>query len=201
MTDKKDVIIKKWSPATTLKNGAIPKSQTSRKRKLKFFKMNSIKSITSLVLLVTMTIFSSCKKEGPAGPAGKDGNANVVSSTITSSSWAYTEPSWAITFTDPAITQEIINSGAVLVYIKVGDNYTQLPLTFYLSSSYSSTIEVSTFVGGLSLFWTDSDLVQPNNPGSQTFKVVVIAGSGMIQNPNVDYSNYEEVKSKFNLED
>lgn len=173
----------------------------SRKTKLKFFKMNSIKTITSLVLLVTMTIFSSCKKEGPAGPAGEDGNANVVSSTITSSSWAYTAPSWAITFTYPAITQEIINSGAVLVYIKVGNNYNQLPLTFYPSASYSSTIEVSTFVGGLSLLWTDSDLIQPNNPGSQTFKVVVIAASGLIQNPNVDYSNYEEVKSTFSLVD
>jgi hypothetical protein len=190
-----------WSPETTIKTGRYLKSQTSRERKLKFFKMNSIKTITSLVLLVTMTIFSSCKKEGPAGPAGEDGNANVVSSTITSSSWAYTAPSWAISFTYPAITQDIINSGAVLVYIKVGNNYSQLPLTFYQSASYSSTIEVSTFVGGLSLFWTDSDLTQPNNPGSQTFKVVVIAASGLIQNPNVDYSNYEEVKSTFNIVD
>lgn len=166
--------------------------------------MNSIKTISTLLLLVTMTIFSSCKKEGPEGPAGKDGvdgNANVVSSTITSSAWAYNAPSWAITFTYPAITQEIINSGAVLVYIKVGNNYNQLPLTFYQSSSYSTTIEVTTFAGGLSLIWTDSDLTQPNNPGSQTFKVVVIAASGMIQNPNVDYSNYEEVKSTFNLVD
>lgn len=163
--------------------------------------MISIKTISALLLLVTMTLFSSCKKEGPAGPAGKDGNANVVSSTITSSSWAYAAPSWVITFTNPAITQEIINSGAVLVYLKVGNSYNQLPLTFYPSSDYSTTIEVSTFVGGLSLFWTDSDLIQPINPGSRTFKVVVIAASGRIQNPNVDYSNYEEVKSTFNLED
>jgi hypothetical protein len=164
-----------------------------------FFKMKYTKTISKLLLLVTITFFSSCKKEGPAGLAGKDGNANVVSSTITSSSWAYTAPSWATTFDYPAITQDIINSGAVLVYLKVGNNYNQLPLTFYQTSSYSSTIEVSTFVGGLSLLWTDSDLTQPNNPGSPTFKIVVIASSGMIQNPNVDYSNYEDVKATFNL--
>jgi len=163
--------------------------------------MNLIKTISALLLLVTVTTFSSCKKEGPAGPAGQDGNANVVSSTITSSAWAYNAPSWAITFTYPAITQEIINSGAVLVYLKVGNNYNQLPLTFYPSSSYSSTVEVSNFVGGLSLIWTDSDLTQPNNPGSRTFKVVVISSSGMIQNPNVDFSKYEEVKAIFDLKD
>jgi hypothetical protein len=165
---------------------------------MRTFKMNLIKTISVLLFVSTMTIFSSCSKEGPAG---KDGNANVVSSTITSSSWVYNDPTWAITFNYPAITQEIINSGAVLVYMKVGNNYNQLPLTFYQSSSYSTTIEASNFVGGLTLFWTDSDLTQPINPGSRTFKVVVISASGMMQNPDVDYSNYEEVKTIFNIED
>lgn len=125
----------------------------------------------------------------------------MVSSSITSSAWTYVSPSWEITFTNPAITQAIINSGAVLVYIKAGEGYNQVPLTIYQSASYSTSIEVATFVGGLTVFWTDSDLTQPNNPGSQTFKIVIIAASGIIQNPNVNYSDYEEVRSVFNLED
>ena len=172
--------------------------------------MKIIKFITIGLLIAGATSLSSCEKEGSVGPAGKDGidgsdgsdgNANVVSSTITSSSWAYSNPSWVISFTYPAITQSIIDEGAVLVYIKVGNGYTQLPLTIYQSPNYSTSIEVSTFVGGLSLFWTDSDLIQPTNPGEHTFKVVVIAASGLIQNPNVDLGNYEEVKDAFNLPD
>lgn len=161
--------------------------------------MNSVKTIKTLMLLAAITIFGGCAKEGPAGEDGKDGNANVVSTTITSTDWTFNDPSWVLSLNYPAITQNIINSGAVLVYVKVGESYNQLPLTFYQSSSYSSSVEVSTFVGGLDLFWTDSDLIQPIYPGSQTFKIVVIASSGMIQNPNVDYSNYEEVCSTFNI--
>jgi hypothetical protein len=159
-----------------------------------------MKKIIYLALMVVSltTLFSGCKKEGPAG---KDGNANVVSSSTTVSNWVYEGSSWKSIIPYPAITQDIINSGAVLVYMKTGESYNQLPLTFYQNPAYSTTIEVSTVVGGLALYWSDSDLSQPINPGTRTFKVVVIASSGMIQNPDVDYSNYEEVKSAFNLVD
>lgn len=163
--------------------------------------MKLIKTICTLLIFTSLTIFYSCQKEGPTGKDGIDGNANVVSSSITASSWTFNDPSWKITFTYPAITQEIINTGAVLVYLKVGESYNQLPLTFYQSSDYSTSVEVSTFLGGLSIFWTDSDLTQPANPGSRTFKVVVIAASNIYKNKNINYSNYLEVKAAYNLED
>tara|TARA_R110002072_G_scaffold37323_9_gene109320 strand:- start:1876 stop:2385 length:510 start_codon:yes stop_codon:yes gene_type:complete len=167
--------------------------------------MKSVKSIAALFLLAALIIFSSCRDEGLEGPAGRDGRdgrdgrTNVNSSTITSFDWTFIDPSWVITFNFPSITEEIMNSGAVLVYWKNGETYSQLPLTFYVSTEYSTTIEVSTFVGGLSLYWTDSDLVQGVNPGTQTFKIVVISASNMIQNSNVDYSNYEEVITTFDI--
>ena len=160
--------------------------------------MNFIKTISTSLLLLSIVLLSGCEKEGPAGA---DGNANVVSTTFTSSAWTFNSPSWMLSYNYPAITQEIINTGAVLVYIRVNNSYNQLPLTFYQSSDYSTTIEVSNSVGGVNIFWTDSDLVQPINPGTQTFKVVVIAASAKIQNPGVDYSNYEDVESAFNLKD
>lgn len=150
------------------------------------------------LILTLLSTLVACTKEGPQGPPG---NANVVSSTITSSSWEYSNPSWSITFTYPAITQDIIDKGAVLVYLKVGQGYNQLPVTIYQSSSYSSSLEVASFVGGVKVFWTDSDLTQPNNPGQQSFKVVVIAASGLAQNPNIDFKNYEAVKQAFHLND
>lgn len=160
--------------------------------------MNSTKIIATLIFVLSVALFSGCTKEGPAG---KDGNANVSSTTLTASNWVYSAPSWVATLPYSAITQEIVNSGAVLVYIKVGESYNQLPLTFYQTDSYSTTIEVSTSPGQVTLFWTDSDLIQPDNPGSQSFKVVAIAAATMIDNPDLDYSSYDEVMSTFGLED
>ena len=147
--------------------------------------------------------FTGCKKgdTGPAGTNGTNGNANVVSSTITSSNWSYVSPSWEIAFSYPAITQTILDKGAVLVYLKTGTSYAQLPMTFYQSASYSTSLEVSNFLGGVKIWWTDSDLTQPSNPGSWTFKIVVIAASGRAANPNVNYNDYNAVKKAFNLQD
>ena len=165
-------------------------------------------------------IFSSCKKDpgpkgdtgsqGPAGPAGTNGtngingtngNANVVSSSITTASWTYVAPSWEMSFTYPAINQDILDNGAVLVYVKSGSNYYQLPYTFYPSSSYSRTYTFVHYLGGLKVFVTDSDLTQPTNPGTLTFKVVAIAASGKMANPNLNYDDYNAVKKAFNLQD
>jgi hypothetical protein len=157
--------------------------------------------------LVCGFLFTNCAKDGatgPAGPAGANGtngNANVVSSSITSSNWSYTSPSWKISFTYASITQAIIDKGAVIVYIKVGSAYNQLPLTFYPTSSYSRSYEVSTYLGGLDIFCTDSDLTQPSNPGSQNFKIVVIASSELVKHPNVNLDNYEDVKRTFGIQD
>lgn len=152
-----------------------------------------------MFLITGSMILSGCAKEGPAGDDGKDGNANVVSTTVTSSAWAYSAPSWYLNLPAAAVTQNIINTGAVLVYAKVGDSYNQLPLTFYQSASYSTTVEVSSYAGGVNLIWTDSDLTQPNTPTLQTFKIVAISSAGLAQNPDLDFSNYEEVVSAYEI--
>jgi hypothetical protein len=120
--------------------------------------------------------------------------ANVVSSSITSPNWVYNAPYLEINFTYGAVTQDIIDKGAVLVYMKVGTAYNQIPITFYPTNNYSRTYDVSTYVSGVAIYCADSDLTQPTNPGAQTFKVVVIAASQLIKNPNIDLNNYSEVK-------
>lgn len=157
--------------------------------------------IIAMFAIACGLLFTNCKKEGTQGPPGKDGNANVVSSSITSSNWVYNNPSWKINFSYGAINQDIIDNGAVLVYMKVGTAYNQIPITFYPANNYSRTYDLSTYVGGVAVYCTDSDLTQPTNPGSQTFKIVVIAASQLIKNPNVDLNNYAEVKQAFNIQD
>lgn len=158
-----------------------------------------VKSLVIFGLAIISIV--GCTKEGPIGPAGADGNANVVSSSFSSSNWVFGSPNWSLVLVYSAITQEIIDNGAVLVYLKNGQSYLQLPLTIYPTANYSTSLEVASFVGGVKIFWTDSDLVQPNNPGNREFKVVAIAATGLAQNPDLDYTNYEAVKQAFNLSD
>jgi hypothetical protein len=161
-------------------------------------------TIFALMVLsvVTVTTNVGCKgKDGAPGATGPQGNANVSSTTITSSSWTYSAPSWGMNLSFGAITQSIIDNGAVLVYVKTGNAFNQVPLTLYTSASYSSTIEVSTYAGGVTLIWTDSDLTQPNNPGSLTVKIVAIASRSMMAHTNVNFDDYNQVKNAFNLKD
>jgi hypothetical protein len=155
-----------------------------------------------LLASVLLLTFSACKKEGPAGKDGKDGNANVQSSTFTVTSWGYSAPSYYADINYSAITAGIINNGAVLVYLSNGSGgYSQLPLTIYPSSSYSETLETVSGPGFVRIFITDSDLTAPITPGTLTFKVVVIAASARMANPDVDLSNYNQVKKAFNLQE
>lgn len=166
-----------------------------------------MKNVALFLFVACATMFSACTKEGPkgdTGPAGPKGNANVVSSSVTAfaSDWQYTAPSWRMNIAYPAITQDILDNGAVLVYMKNNQSsWSQLPLTIYQSATYSTSIEVVTGLGGLSIFWTDSDLLQPINPGGATFKIVVVAASGMALNPDVDLNDYQAVQRAFDLED
>jgi hypothetical protein len=165
--------------------------------------MKIIKLVTIGFLIAGAMTFSNCEKvtvTGPAGEDGKDGNANVVSSSITSGSWSFLSPSWSQSFSYSAITQDILDNGAVLVYVASGVNYYQLPYTFYPTSSYSRTYNYVHYLGGLKVYVTDSDLNTPE-PGTLKFKVVVIEASGLIKNPNVDLNNYQAVKKAFNLTD
>lgn len=151
----------------------------------------------ALFLLVSAT---SCKKEGPQGPAGKDGNANVHGQVFTVSNWSYSAPSYYSDISYSAITQDIINTGAVLVYLSNGSGgYSQLPLTYYPSSAYSRTFETVSYPGGVRIYVTDSDLTQPVTPGTSSFKVVAISSSARIAHPEIDYSDYEEVAKVFHL--
>jgi hypothetical protein len=170
----------------------------------------------SIVILIVAFSLSGCKKEavtGPTGPAGtngtngtngKDGNANVVSGTVNVTTWTYSsgDAAYFADIPSQSITQNVLNSGAVLVYVKYAENvWSQLPLTLYLDPTYSSTLEVITTLNHIQIVWTDSDLTQPNTPPALTFKIVVITSTGTLLASKVDTSNYLEVRDAFNLKD
>lgn len=162
------------------------------------------KLLFALVLLSTLFLFTRCTKEGPEGPAGKDGNANVKSSTVTFSNWTWDSGNsyMYVDFTWSAITSSIVNSGALLIYVNTTSGWAQLPRTIYPSASYSESQRFTYNVGSFRIIVQDSDFLQPTPAlGTWTIKVVAIEASARKANPDLDWSNYNDVKERFNLTD
>ena len=154
------------------------------------------------------------------GPKGDPGNANVASSTVTIHDYDW---QWNRFFTDGdnnergqyvvtidygAINNNVFNHGAVLVYMNVRGTWSQVPLTYYyyeddgeVVNFYEASIEVATLSdAGVRLFWTESDMWKVC-PDTHDFKIVAIEASVYASRSDVDYSDYEAVKTAFQLAD
>ena len=179
------------------------------------------------VVLLTAVMTISCSKDGamgPQGPAGLDGtngtngtngatgatgangtngangNANVIgTNTITVTSWtsAVGGSLWSTSLSATGITQSIVDKGIVCVFI--GDTsgaWTAMPYTFGNASwCYSFG------VGFINIYKTNTNLAAIPNPGSQTFRVVIISASNRMANPNTNWKDYNQVKAVLHLQD
>jgi hypothetical protein len=132
-----------------------------------------MKRISYLTAVIAVVSLFGCTKQGPAGPAGPpgaQGNANVQSFVFPAQSFTANE---VITFAVPAITQLVIDSGAVVVYARLTngsetDGWTELPRMFEAESILPWDITV----GHASAYANfNSSLVAPFD-----FKVAVIGG-------------------------
>ncbi len=146
-------------------------------------------------VLATTLCFSAC---------GGDEEPQIQSDTFLIENWQSTGQRWYAEVSYAAITQDIIDWGAVLVYMQVSTGgYNQVPVTFYSNSNYATSIEVSTYVGGFTIFWTDSDLIEPVFPGIQRSKVVVIPAGPLEewvhQNPE-ELQHFKEASKALGLE-
>jgi hypothetical protein len=147
-----------------------------------------MKIISSLFLLAAISLFSSCSKD-------KYGNTDISSKTYTTT-WTYQDPSYYCDLNVPEITQEIVDNGAVFVYMSNGNGgWAALPCAIPIDGNYSSTYTPYHAIGWVRVWKTDTDLVTLD-PGSTTFKVVVVSGHGLAQRPNVNWENYNEVKAE-----
>ena len=165
--------------------------------------------------ILVVAFMASCRgpmgPEGPQGPAGND--ANVASSTVTvkSSDWRWVNDcQWMVEIDYPAINNNVYNYGAVLVYMDVDGAWSQVPLTYYYQDVDNAgetifceaSIEVATLNdGGVRLFWTESDFYDEMRPQTHDFKIVAIEASVYSHRSDVDYSDYNAVKTAFQLAD
>lgn len=170
-------------------------------------------------IFASLVLLASCKGDrgpaGPAGPAGQDGNANVQSATIETKfsdwDWSFAALNWAIAFDWEAIDMDMVDYGALLVYLEnpSPDVYAwhQLPLTMVITDSYSSVLETSYYDYGFSIFWTNSDLQRHEDllrgyydQEPLMFKVVLIDATSYASHQDIDYGDYEKVADAFGLE-
>lgn len=147
---------------------------------------------SSAIIVFTLIIFIGCTKEGKQGEpgvGGKDGNANVSSYTFdvyagdwsSNSAWLY----------NTNITQTIVNSGAVQVYMETSP-YSGVWAALPLSVSGTEIIYA------YQLNFVEV-VASPQPTSHERFKVVTIASSSRLANPNLDYSDYEAVAKTFGL--
>src|SRR5580704_13068133 len=117
--------------------------------------MNRQKSL-QFILFVSLVFFAftDCTKNGglgptgPAGPQGPQGNANVQSITFLNQSFT---AGIVLSFSIPAITQNIVDSGEVVYYTRPAGGTDWIPLPMDLAS-YNQVITPWTFyVGGASV--------------------------------------------------
>lgn len=172
-----------------------------------------------------VVMMSSCQgpagpqgPQGPAGPQGPQGpagsasaSAQVTNITVATSEWrsagtgspgALLQSGWK---TAANITQAIMNSGAVLVYMQVSDppsqtTWQQLPLTFYGTNVFQ-VIDCQYRLGQVQVYINQSNTVAPVTPtGTLTFRVVAIPGTtvtALAQQLNI--SDYQSLKTAFHL--
>lgn len=175
--------------------------------------MNTFKTVALLFVMALFTMTSCQGPKGDPGVPGHDGNANVQSSTVETTApdwyWDQNAMNWYVDLQWDQIDFDMVDYGAVLVYMEnPGEFYGwhQLPLTLYTTDMYSSTLETVCYDGGLTVFWTNSDLNQHENPctlynTNLTFKVVLIDANTYAKYQNEDLSDYETVKELLKLAD
>lgn len=175
-----------------------------------------------LIYVAIMLSIAGCTKDGETGPAGpkgdtgaqgqqgtqgqqgdpgNDGNANVTIKDFTSS-WTSSGSYWKDTIIDSRITQGILDSGFVMVYKSLfGGGWTTLPLVTPNTNNFEvTTMSFVYFLNNILLSYSSNAGTQPSNPGSSTFKVVVISGTLRTAYPYLDWNNYEQVRAVLKFE-
>src|SRR5258706_13146760 len=101
--------------------------------------MKKIKPMKTRIYLtgisLALILFNGCVKDpavgprGPQGPQGPAGNANVIGTNAVTVNWTYDSGMNAYTSQINAsdITQDIVNTGSVQVFIQYGTEWWVLP--------------------------------------------------------------------------
>jgi hypothetical protein len=158
--------------------------------------MKQIKNFSALLSMAAL-LLSGCAKDGaigPAGPRGAQGNANVISDVFFNQDFSFVASNndYELYLNDNAITQTVLDQGAVLVYFQLSSNtsgWTMLPGTFN-----GVAINVSYGLGQVQI----TDGTMPTN-GPFNFKIVALPPYAMKSHPDLNVKDFSAVQKVFNL--
>jgi hypothetical protein len=167
-----------------------------------------MKNFVFLVLLLSFFI-TSCGKEGPVGKDGVgapgingvDGNANVRSATkaIFNGNWQNSSDLSAEASLDfPIVTEDIANTGLVMVYLQYQNSTNWIAMPFSISGQgYTENFGFSFTAGKVVLQdYTDvAPLIKPDG----MIRVVAVSSEGRMA--PVNWNEYEDVKNYFELKE
>lgn len=170
-------------------------------------KMKTLKRILSLVVIVSMVSIFSCTKEGKqgeqgmSGANGTNGSSNVQNFDITLNSWDWTYDNlyqrqyyryWvSADYNSLVVCYVMSGSGKQIMpyYEAITQRNYDFANVLYQSSPY---IEIQ---------YTDYNSPTTAPSSSKNFYLIIVPPTARLANPNVDYTNYEEVKRTFNLKE
>lgn len=153
----------------------------------------------SLLLILSLVLFS-CKKEGPQGLQGPQGAAGPEAKTFNFNLTFNPGDTFGVYSGITGFDQDDMVITYVFNDVYGGNNYyVQTPYT--IGNFYFWT-EVNESSGNLFVNVTKAD-GSSGSPFTTTktlaFKAVLIKSSALILNPDVDFSNYDEVVKTFNI--
>jgi|GEM_PF-2303226 len=167
-----------------------------------------MKRVLVLTIASAALFLNSCKKDDDSDLQPK-GNYGVItsSSTVTLNNWTSdyddgTEYNYSSSVSWPAITQNIVDKGIVMVYEYDGiSSWYALPYSDG-GSGWSDALNFAVSAGRV--YFLNSGYDDTGSPGASSMngtvvRIVAIDNAGKIANPDLDWTNYNEVCKRFGL--
>jgi hypothetical protein len=162
------------------------------------------KTIAYLFAAFLMIFISGCSQEGPQGPPGEDGNADVTASPwYTPNAWEGSSGDWYFDIDNSAISQDIVESGAILAYVSLpGDLYNDLtvrPLPAYaIDANWDFLFPNDGQTYGTIEF--TSDMVNMPGTSGYNFRFILIPASYILKSASLNSPGLNELKKMTYLE-
>jgi len=181
--------------------------------------MKTIKFLTIVILSIFLsTAVTSCKgddgadgidgvdgAQGPAGQDGQDGNANVIYSDWFSPTWTVPSTSAYFNYSAPEITQEVLDTGVIMVYMRIYNHVYPMPISF-MGDTNPKEYDFWADLESLRIWFSAESSYSPSS--TIKFRYVIIPGNNNaagrsinssqsiydeLSAANVDINNYEAV--------
>jgi len=160
--------------------------------------MKTTTILFSLLISMSTFLLTGCSQEGPQGPAGLDGNANVIASPWYSpAAWDGSSGDWYFDISNSEISQDIVESGAILAYVSLpGDlynDYTVRPLPAYaIDANWDFLLPNDGQSYGTIEF--TSDMVSRPGTAGYNFRFILIPANYSLKSASLNSPGLSELK-------